>query len=132
VSVTYISTTLRRFVEQRATYQCEYCLLPNNVSFFPHEIDHIIPEKHGGLTSEENLAYTCWRCNRYKGTDLGSFDPSTGEFCFLFHPRSQQWYRHFIIQDSVIMGITPEGRTTCQLLTLNSDERIAERMRLNT
>jgi len=30
----------------------------------------------------------------------------------------------------VIIGITPEGRTTAQLLKLNIDERIAERTRL--
>jgi 5-methylcytosine-specific restriction endonuclease McrA len=80
---------LRRKVEERAAYQCEYCQLPAGVSFFPHEIDHIIAEKHGGKTEANNLAYTCWRCNRHKGTDLGSFDPETGEFSFLFNPRTQ-------------------------------------------
>ncbi len=29
--------------------------------------------------------FVCWRCNRHKGTDLGSFDPQTGEFSFLFN-----------------------------------------------
>jgi hypothetical protein len=130
VSITHIPAALRRSVEQRADYRCEYCHLPANVAFFPHEIDHIVAEKHGGLTSEDNLAYTCWRCNRHKGSDLGSFDPATGDFCFLFHPRSQQWQQHFNIRDNVIIGITPEGRTTAQLLKLNIDERIAERTRL--
>lgn len=130
MSITHIPAALRRSVEQRADYRCEYCHLPANVAFFPHEIDHIVAEKHGGLTSEDNLAYTCWRCNRHKGSDLGSFDPATGDFCFLFHPRSQQWQQHFNIRDNVIIGITPEGRTTAQLLKLNIDERIAERTRL--
>ncbi len=130
MSVTYISASLRRLVEVRANYQCEYCSLPADVSFFPHEIDHIIAEKHGGLTHQDNLAYTCWRCNRYKGTDLGSFDPDTGDFSFLFHPRSHHWQEHFSIQNSTIAGITPEGRTTSKLLQLNTEERIAERMRL--
>jgi len=130
VSITHIPAALRRPVEQRADYWCEYCHLPANVAFFPHEIDHIVAEKHGGLTSEDNLAYTCWRCNRHKVSDLGSFDPATGDFCFLFHPRSQQWQQHFNIRDNVIIGITPEGRTTAQLLKLNIDERIAERTRL--
>ena len=35
MSTTYISVTLRRLVEERAKYQCEYCLLPANISFFP-------------------------------------------------------------------------------------------------
>lgn len=130
MSITHIPAALRRSVEQRADYRCEYCHLPANVAFFPHEIDYIVAEKHGGLTSEDNLVYTCWRCNRHKGSDLGSFDPATGDFCFLFHPRSQQWQQHFNIRDNVIIGITPEGRTTAQLLKLNIDERIAERTRL--
>jgi hypothetical protein len=130
VSITYIPVALKRLVEQRASYQCEYCLLPVAVSFFPHEIDHIIAEKHGGLTIEGNLAYTCWRCNRHKGSDLGSFDPDTGKFSFLFHPRSQQWQQHFSIQGGVIIGATSEGRTTAQLLKFNSEERITERKRI--
>ena len=130
MSITYIPSVLRKLVEQRAGYCCEYCLLPAGVSFFPHEIDHIVAEKHGGLTAQDNLAYTCWRCNRYKGTDLGSFDPATHEFCFLFHPRSQQWQEHFKLQNNEIIGITPEGRTTTKLLKLNSDERIVERSRI--
>ncbi|WP_225912631.1 HNH endonuclease [Nostoc flagelliforme] len=50
---------------------CEYCQLPAEVAFFPHEIDHVIAQKHGGETNAENLALTGWRCNRHKGTDLG-------------------------------------------------------------
>lgn len=46
----YISVSLRRFVEQRANNRCEYCLLPGAATFFPHEIDHVIAEKHGGKT----------------------------------------------------------------------------------
>ncbi|KYC36970.1 HNH endonuclease [Scytonema hofmannii PCC 7110] len=130
MSVTYIPAALRRLVEERARYRCEYCLLPQNISFFPHEIDHVIPEKHGGKTDAGNLAFTCWRCNRYKGTDLGSFDPQTGEFSFLFNPRIQQWTEHFAFEKLKIVGLTPEGRTTAKLLQYNNDERLAERERL--
>ncbi len=130
MSTTYIPVALRRLVEERAKYQCEYCLLPANLSFFSHEIDHIIAEKHGGKTEANNLAYTCWRCNRYKGTDLGSFDPQTGDFCFLFNPRIQQWSEHFAVNNFNILGLTSVGRTTVKLLQFNNDEPIAERERL--
>ena len=79
--------------------------------------------------SAENLAYACWRCNRHKGTDLGSFDPETQEFCFLFNPRTQQWLEHFTFNGVVIVGLTPFGRTTTQLLQFNSEERLKERQR---
>ena len=127
--MTYISATLRRYIEERASYCCEYCLLGISLSFFPHEVDHIIAVKHGGITDADNLALACWRCNRYKGTDLGSFDPQTSAFSFLFNPRTQNWPEHFTLDDGRIIGLTPEGRTTVNLLQLNSDERLVERRR---
>lgn len=130
MSVTHIPAALRRLVVERANRRCEYCLLPANVAFFPHEVDHIIAEKHGGLTEADNLAFTCWRCNRHKGSDLGSFDPQTGSFSFLFNPRKQLWTEHFTFKDTEIFGLTVEGRTTAKLLQLNSNERRSERQRL--
>ena len=99
--------------------------------FFPTTVDHVVAEKHGGTTDADNLAFTCWRCNRYKGTDLGSFDPQTGAFSFLFNPRTQQWAEHFTFEGTTIVGLTPEGRTTIKLLQSNSEERLAERQRLS-
>ena len=129
--MTYIPAQLRRLVEERANFCCEYCQLPADLSFFPHEVDHVIAEKHGGATEAENLAYSCWRCNRYKGSDLGSFDPQTGQFSFLFHPRTQSWTEHFRLEDHRLIGLTPFGRTTVALLQLNSEERIIERRRIH-
>ncbi|UKP00992.1 HNH endonuclease [Nostoc sp. UHCC 0870] len=131
MSLSYIPVALRRLVEERANYKCEYCLLPTKVAFFPHEIDHIIAEKHGGKTDAENLALTCWRCNRHKGTDLGSFDPQTGAFSFLYNPRSQQWSEHFTFSELAIVGLTANGRTTVYLLRMNNEDRIAERQRVS-
>lgn len=111
----YISQVLRRQVEERANSACEYCLLVNSISFYAHEVDHVIALKHGGQTSFDNLAYACWRCNRHKETDLGSFDPQTGEFSFFFNPRTQAWKNHFSIEDDLMMGLTPEGRTTVEI-----------------
>ncbi|MBD2093438.1 HNH endonuclease [Microcoleus sp. FACHB-1515] len=130
MSKTYISASLRQLVQERAGNCCEYCLLQAELAFFPHEVDHVIAEKHGGATAAENLAFACWRCNRHKGTDLGSFDPQTGEFCFLFNPRTQTWQTHFKQEDLQLTGLTPEGRTTIVLLQLNSSDRLAERQRL--
>lgn len=130
MSQTYIPTAMRLLVERRAEYRCEYCLLPTGISLFPHEVDHVVAEKHGGVTTPDNLAFTCWRCNRRKGTDLGSFDPKTGIHSMLFNPRTQLWDEHFAIEGDMIIGLTPEGRTTAAFLQLNSDARLAERRRL--
>lgn len=56
MSVTYIPTALRNLVYSRAEGCCEYCSISEAVSFAKHQIDHIVAEKHGGQTVEENLA----------------------------------------------------------------------------
>ena len=68
---------LRRQVQERAQGRCEYCLIHESDMYYPHEADHVIAEKHGGATSLENLAWACFYCNRFKGTDLASVDPTS-------------------------------------------------------
>jgi len=75
--MSYVSVPLRQLVTQRPEEQCEYCRYPQVASFFTFEIEHIIAEKHDGITEAENLALACPCCNRFKGTDLGSIDPET-------------------------------------------------------
>src|SRR5438445_9213620 len=68
---------LRRQVQERAQGRCEYCLIHESDMYYPHEADHVIAEKHGGPTSLENLAWSCFYCNRFKGSDLASIDPTS-------------------------------------------------------
>ena len=126
--MTYVSAALRRQVIERAGNRCEYCLIRAEVAFFPHEVDHVVAEKHGGATDIDNLALDCWRCNRHKGSDLTSFDPQTRQLSPLFNPRTQIWAEHFAHERERVIGLTPEGRTTVNLLHLNSEERLSERL----
>jgi len=61
-----IPERLRDFVARRAHRRCEYCLLHEQDAFQPHQVDHIISRKHGGLTDPPNLAYACLRCNYHR------------------------------------------------------------------
>lgn len=125
--MTYVPAALRREVIERAENHCEYCRLPAKVAFYPHEVDHVIAEKHGGTNDIDNLAFACWRCNRHKGSDLTSFDPETAQLSPLFNPRMQVWAEHFAYEGKRVVGLTQEGRTTVNLLRLNSEERLTER-----
>jgi hypothetical protein len=91
-------------------------------------VDHVVAEKHSGATEINNLALACWRCNRHKGSDLTSFDPQTRQLSPLFNPRTQAWAEHFAYERERIIGLTPEGRTTVNLLRLNSEDRLTERL----
>jgi len=96
-------------------------------AFFPHEPDHIIAIKHGGETTEENLALSCLDCNRFKGSDVSSIDPVTGQLAPLFNPRSQTWSDHFKLDGGRIIALTDIGRVTERLLKLNLAERVKVR-----
>jgi len=129
--MTYISESLRYRVLQRAEERCEYCHLHRRHGLFSHEIDHIHAEKHQGQTVESNLCLACADCNRFKGSDLCSLDPETGQVVALFHPRRDEWSEHFRLQEQgMIMPLTPSGRVTVFLLRMNALETIAERQAL--
>lgn len=125
--MTYIPASLRELVTQRANHRCEYCLIHDADTYLPHEVDHIYAEKHGGETVDENLCLSCFYCNRYKGTDLASIDPKSGEIISLFHPRKNIWTDHFKLVGEQIEPQTAHGRVTVRLLRLNETERLLER-----
>jgi hypothetical protein len=130
MSKTYIPSELRRLVYERAGGCCEYCLISEAAVFATHEIDHIIAEKHGGLTEPDNLALSCVLCNKHKGSDLASIDPDTGRLVPLYHPRQARWSEHFQLSEAQFIPLTPTGRVTIQLLQLNHSNRIEERQLL--
>ena len=74
MSESYVPAAVRRQVRERAGDCCEYCLLAAEDAFFPHEPDHILAVKHGGVGTLANLAWACFDCNRFKGSDIASCD----------------------------------------------------------
>lgn len=133
MSTSYVSADLRRLVASRASGACEYCLLAEEDTFFGCEVDHIISEKHGGSTTEENLAYSCLACNRSKGSDISSLIPGTSDLIRFFNPRSDCWSDHFQIdaEDRItIVPLTPIGEATARILGLNQADRLLERQAL--
>jgi len=123
-----ISQQLRREIRARAGARCEYCLMVEALLLAGCEVDHNISRKHGGTTEFSNLALSCARCNRAKGTDVGSVRPGSGEFIRLYNPRRDRWDEHFRIDGARIIGLTPIGQATVGLLQFNQDERLLERM----
>ena len=125
--MTYVSTQLRQLTIERANGCCEYCRIPQDFDAVSFHIEHIIASSHGGHTVENNLALSCSRCNLYKGTNIATADPETGEPTFLFHPRRQKWDEHFRLNGAVIQALTPEGRATIFVLHINDQERVEHR-----
>jgi hypothetical protein len=127
-----INKKLRAEVTRRAGQRCEYCLVHEDDAGFPHQVDHIVSRKHSGASTLDNLAYACVICNRYKGSDIASIDPRTGETVRLFDPRRDRWEEHFRLDGALIEPISDIGWATVQLLRINALERISERRLLQS
>lgn len=122
-----IPARLRREVERRAEFVCEYCLIHADDVYVGCQVDHVVSEKHGGPTTFDNLALACSFCNRQKGSDIGSIDKATGKYIRLFNPRTDIWSDHFRLVGVRIVWKTSVGEATVRLLKLNSPLRIEER-----
>src|SRR5438552_1562202 len=70
-----MEAALQRLVRERVRNCCEYCLLPEQYSSAPFELDHIITQQHRGRTIASNLALICFSDNHYKGPNLGGNRP---------------------------------------------------------
>jgi hypothetical protein len=91
-------------------------------------LDHIIAQKHKGSTSADNLALACDFCNLHEGSDIAGLDPINGSLTRLFHPRLDSWSEHFRLNASAyLLGLTPAGRTTIEVLSMNDDRQVALR-----
>jgi len=116
-------------VALRARHRCEYCHAPESVFNFPFEIEHIIPLAVGGADDETNLALACRSCNIYKGSSLDGVDRLSGESVPLFHPREQEWEKHFQVEleTGEILALTPMARVTVHRLRMNSPAQFLAR-----
>ena len=125
-----MDASLRRLVWQRANDTCEYCRIPQSLDDLPFEIDHIIAIKHGGPTAADNLALSCYYCNAFKGPNIAGIDHDYGKTMPLFHPRRDTWAEHFEWDGPQLIGLTPKGRATIEVLRINKPERVALRAAL--
>src|SRR5689334_13404348 len=95
-----MDATTRNLVRQRAADRCEYCHLPQGATpFIAFHIEHVIAKQHLDDENDDpaGLAYACDRCNAFKGPNLTSIDPATGDKVDLFDPRADVWSDHFSV-----------------------------------
>ena len=90
----------------------------------PFEIEHIIPLSKKGTSKENNLAYACSGCNGFKNNKITTLDPVTQIDIRLFHPRQEDWNKHFIWSNDglLIIPITSKARGTTKFFRLNRPE----------
>jgi hypothetical protein len=86
-------------------------------------MEHIIPIAAGGETTEDNLALSCFACNRRKWDRRSGLDPTGGSEHGLNSPRIDLWNEHFVwSRDGLsIVGRSPIGRATVIALDMNRE-----------
>lgn len=117
----YIPIAIQRAILELSRDYCEYCVVPSNFSTDYFHYEHIIALALNGPTELGNIARSCGICNNNKRDKIEYIDPLTQETVRLFHPRQDVWTDHFqwSKDDLYIVGITPIGRATIDLLKLN-------------
>jgi hypothetical protein len=116
-------------VRMRARRLCEYCRAPEYCHITPFQIEHIIARQHGGPTLFRNLALACLHCNCHKGPNIAGIDSITRQLTRLFNPRRHKWQRHFRFAGAQIIGRTPVGRVTIDVLAMNDPLLVVARQR---
>ncbi len=121
MTVGAVSQELRAFVTERARGRCEYCAADARFATQAFSVEHIVPRSRGGATTAANVALSCQGCNNHKYNKVDGVDPVSGEVVRLFHPREQCWIDHFAWSPDalLIVGLTPTGRVTVSVLSLN-------------
>ncbi|MBI4550643.1 MAG: HNH endonuclease [Candidatus Latescibacteria bacterium] len=114
-----LPSSRRQLVISRAGERCEYCQLSQHGQEATFHIDHILPVSAGGKTVVENLALACVSCSLRKAARQTGIDPQTGQEVPLFHPRRDIWSVHFRWQGFTLVGLTPTGRATIDVLHMN-------------
>ena len=104
--------------------------MSQSVRRFRFQIDHVRPQQHGGPTAAANLALCCGRCNRHKGPKSAGVDPITGLLTRLYDPRSDRRDHHFHWDGPIVVGDTPTGRVTVDVLAMHHPDDVAARAEL--
>ena len=106
-------------VVYRARDRCEYCGLSQCGQEATFHVDHVVPRAANGPTTVENLALACVSCSLRKGMKQEIVDPETGETVPFFNPRIEIWSAHFRWDEESVVPLTPTGRATVAVLSLN-------------
>lgn len=119
---------LRERVRERFASRCGYCGVDDTSTGASLTVDHHRPRSQGGGENEENLVYTCPRCNEHKGAYWHEQHPPHRP---LLHPGRDDLTLHLRAEDDGrLTARTLEGAFFIEKLRLNRAPLVAHRLRL--
>lgn len=78
----------------------------------------------------ENSCLACAHCNSAKGPNAAGYDPETDNLVPLFNPRQDVWAEHFVWDGPLLIGLSPIGRATIDVLNINDAICVEQRQYL--
>ena len=79
--------------------------------------------------TEPKIWLACPQCNLHKAIKIEAIDPVTEQKVQIFHPRQMKWDDHFRWSNDILymIGISPTGRATVELLQTNRENLVSLR-----
>lgn len=117
-------------VRARFHRRCGYCAVSEEDTGGELTVDHYTPAVAGGDDSDENLVYSCYRCNQFKA-DFHPTDMDRARGHYVLHPMRDDFTRHVRLNENSghIEAISETGRFHIALLHLNRASLVAHRLR---
>lgn len=117
-------------VRQRYKFRCGYCGVSETDTGGQLTVDHFRPLSKGGSDDDDNLVYSCHRCNLYKGDFLPNADDKQNGRRVL-HPLLDDRDVHLRQNGETgrLEPLTDTGRFHIALLQLNRPELVRHRLR---
>jgi hypothetical protein len=115
-------------IRQRYDYRCGYCGVSEVSAGGERTVDHYHPVSADGDDSDDNLVYSCYRCNQYKGANYpDAADRAQGRF--ILHPQRDDLTQY--IRENELTGelepLTETGRFHIEVLQLNREPLVEHR-----
>jgi hypothetical protein len=121
-----------KHAEVRARFRgcCGYCGISEEDAGGELCVDHYTPVTAGGDDSDENLIYSCFRCNQFK-SDFQPTDADRVQGFRVLHPLRDECALHIRLNESTasLEPLTATGRFHIALLHLNRPSLVAYRLR---
>lgn len=95
-----------QWIYERGKFTCQYCGLDCSENFDTWwyanlNIDHVIPQKHGGTDDQSNKVVACRACNLYKGSERVSSLEEAREFVSMKRRQAEVWFRKHVIKKHI-------------------------------
>lgn len=109
---------------------CGYCGVREEDAGGEFTVDHYLPISAGGDDRDDNLVYSCFRCNLYKA-DFSPSDEDLAGGRVLLHPSRDDPSQHLRLDQTngQLEALSETGRFHIALLHLNRPALVAHRLR---